>query len=89
MRRFLMIAGAVVCLPVICTAGGPTDDFVTPAVAQRIESKIITRRGRENRDPEEVVLLPSLEHLRVLMRKAMEDHMSQTADDLRTHVLDS
>ena len=22
-------------------------------------------------------------------RKAMEDHMSQTADDLRTHVLDS
>ena len=60
-------------LPVICTAGGPTDDFTTPEVAHRIESKIVARKGGAHRDQEEVVLTPNYRHLKTLMRRVMED----------------
>jgi glycosyltransferase involved in cell wall biosynthesis len=56
-------------LPVICTAGGPTDDFTTPDCAMQINSKIQVA-GDINK-PEMVYLKPDQQHLAFLMREIM------------------
>ncbi len=60
---------AIACgLPVICTQGGPTDDFVRDAFAWRIASQWISvNSGTSER------LLPNLDHLIHLMEKAVRD----------------
>jgi len=57
-------------LPVICTAGGPTDDFVTDDFARKIQS----RRISAWLDAQEIFgLEPSLEHLIELMTASARD----------------
>jgi glycosyltransferase involved in cell wall biosynthesis len=68
----LPVLEAAACgLPVICTAGGATDDFVTEAFAHRIES---TKLSHKVGDQELWRVEPSLEHLVALMSSAVEDH---------------
>jgi len=57
-------------IPIICTAGGATDDFVTDAFARKIESKKSPGRYK---DQDIWWLEPRLEHLIVLMASAIED----------------
>jgi glycosyltransferase involved in cell wall biosynthesis len=67
----LPVLEAAACgIPIICTHGGPTDDFVTDDFAQRIESttSVVTIDGRPASQ-----LDPNLEHLIVLMTSAIED----------------
>jgi glycosyltransferase involved in cell wall biosynthesis len=67
----LPVLEAAACgIPIICTRGGPTDDFVTDEFARRIESRtsVITIDGRPASH-----LDPSLEHLIALMTSAIED----------------
>jgi glycosyltransferase involved in cell wall biosynthesis len=69
----LPVLEAAACgIPIICTHGGPTDDFVTDEFARRIESRtsVITIDGRPASQ-----LDPSLEHLIVLMTSAIEDSL--------------
>jgi len=58
-------------LPVICTAGGSTDDFTTKDFALRIDSKL--RPVVEKDYPDAMGLLPNHEHLVELMLKAVDD----------------
>ncbi len=58
-------------LPVICTAGGPTDDFVTDDFALRIASKL--RPVVTEDAPDAMGLLPDREHLIHLMLRAVDD----------------
>jgi glycosyltransferase involved in cell wall biosynthesis len=68
----LPVLEAAACgLPIICTAGGATDDFVTDAFARKIES---TRLSRKVDDQELWRVEPSIEHLITLMSSAIEDH---------------
>jgi len=55
-------------LPVICTRGGPTDDFTAPEFGLRIESR---RRAEE--EVRGWVLEPDQDHLLHLMRSVLED----------------
>jgi glycosyltransferase involved in cell wall biosynthesis len=67
----LPVLEAAACgIPIICTHGGPTDDFVTDEFARRVESEksVITIDGRPASQ-----LNPSLEHLIALMTFAIED----------------
>ncbi len=67
----LPVLEAAACgIPIICTRGGATDDFVTDQFAGRIESRtsVIAIDGRHASR-----LDPSLEHLIVLMTLAIED----------------
>ena len=67
----LPVLEAAACgIPIICTRGGPTDDFVTDKFAQLIESKTstVTIDGQPASR-----LNPNLEHLIVLMTAAIED----------------
>jgi glycosyltransferase involved in cell wall biosynthesis len=57
-------------LPIICTRGGPTDDFVTDAFARRIDSH---KAQFVLQDREAFRLEPSLEHLIALMEAMIED----------------
>jgi glycosyltransferase involved in cell wall biosynthesis len=58
-------------LPIICTGGGATDDFVTSAFARTIDSKKL--QGRY--EGQEVFRLdPNLDHVIALMGSAIEDH---------------
>jgi len=57
-------------LPVICTRGGSTEDFVTDDFARKIDS---TRVAVRVEDQSGMRLEPSLEHLRALMESAIED----------------
>jgi glycosyltransferase involved in cell wall biosynthesis len=58
-------------IPLICTGGGATDDFVTEVFARKIESKKVSGRY----DGQEVFRLePNLEHLIALMGSAIEEH---------------
>jgi glycosyltransferase involved in cell wall biosynthesis len=69
----LPVLEAAACgIPIICTRGGPTDEFVTDEFARRIESgtSVIAIDGRSASR-----LDPSLEHLIVLMTSAIEDNV--------------
>jgi glycosyltransferase involved in cell wall biosynthesis len=69
----LPVLEAAACgIPIICTRGGPTDDFVTDEFARRIESgtSVIMVDGRPASQ-----LNPNLEHLIVLMTSAIEDSL--------------
>ena len=66
----LPVLEAAACgLPVICTGGGPTDDFVTDDFALRIESTFAPIVDM----PEGLGLLPDLEHLVHLMLCMTDD----------------
>jgi glycosyltransferase involved in cell wall biosynthesis len=59
---------AIACgLPVICTAGGPTDDFTREDFAWRIDSDLVVLDGGSER------LLPDQDHLVHLMETALAD----------------
>jgi Glycosyltransferase len=61
---------AIACgLPVICTKGGPTDDFTTPDFAWHVESML--QEGTSNDQPI-FRLMPNLEHLIALMQNIIE-----------------
>ncbi|MDF0557085.1 glycosyltransferase family 4 protein [Kamptonema sp. UHCC 0994] len=66
----LPVLEAAACgLPVICTQGGPTDDFTHPDFALQIESKFTHRTiDGENFS----ILAPNLEHLTALMQATAE-----------------
>jgi glycosyltransferase involved in cell wall biosynthesis len=67
----LPVLEAAACgLPVICTRGGPTDDFVTDAFARKINSRktMFISEGRAC-----YRLDPDVEHLTALMMSAIED----------------
>jgi glycosyltransferase involved in cell wall biosynthesis len=69
----LPVLEAAACgIPIICTGGGPTDDFVTEEFARQIDSRtsVIAIDGRPASQ-----LDPSLEHLIVLMTSAIEDSL--------------
>jgi len=69
----LPVLEAAACgIPIICTHGGPTDDFVTGEFARRVESRksVTAIDGRHASR-----LDPSLEHLIVLMTSAIEDSL--------------
>ena len=57
-------------IPIICTRGGATDDFVTDAFARKVASK---KTWVRRRDEDLARLEPDLEHLIVLMSSAIED----------------
>lgn len=60
---------AMACgVPVLCTEGGPTDEFTDPAFAWRIRSRSQPRRLAP--DCEGEALEPDLDHLVMLMRDA-------------------
>ena len=61
---------AIACgLPVICTKGGPTDDFTTPDFAWHVESTF--QEGTSN-DQQIFRLMPDLEHSIALMKNIIE-----------------
>jgi glycosyltransferase involved in cell wall biosynthesis len=66
-----VLEAAACGVPIICTAGGPTDDFVTDAFARKIES---TKSAHKVEDQDASRLLPNVEHLIALMKTAIEDH---------------
>lgn len=72
-----VLEAAACGLPVICTAGGPTDDFVTDDFALRIASKLrpVPLAGL----PDAMGLLPDREHLLQLMTRAMDDDAYRAA----------
>jgi glycosyltransferase involved in cell wall biosynthesis len=64
---------AIACgLPVICTAGGPTDEFTRSDFAWRIDSDLVEVDGGSER------LIPQPDHLLHLMEKALEDRSFRT-----------
>lgn len=58
-------------IPIICTSGGATEDFVTETFARKIES---TRRSDTQEGQEAVWLEPKLDHLIALMTSTIEDN---------------
>lgn len=79
----LPVLEAVACgLPVICTKGGPTDDFTRPEFARHVSARIIQNvkkegkgiSGRREMEPEELELQPDLEHLTELMTEVLDNH---------------
>ena len=65
-----VLEAAACGIPIICTRGGATDDFVTDAIARRIDS----RKVSINLDGEELAgLEPNVEHLIGLMVSAVKD----------------
>lgn len=65
-----VLEAAAAGLPIICTAGGATDDFVTDAFARRIQSikEAIDVEGQAGSR-----LRPNTEHLTALMLASIED----------------
>jgi len=62
---------AIACgTPVLCTAGGPTDDFTRPEFARRIHS---TLEAPFIRVEKRLMLRPDIEHLVSLMEEAITD----------------
>jgi glycosyltransferase involved in cell wall biosynthesis len=73
---------AMACgVPVLCTSGGPTDEFTDPTFTQRIRSRPITRRLNENEAGD--ALEPDLEHLVELMRSAVREREAGRQAGLR------
>jgi glycosyltransferase involved in cell wall biosynthesis len=66
-----VLEAAACGLPVICTRGGSTEDFVTDGFTRRIDS---TRVAVQIEGREATRLEPNLEHLAALMSSAIEDH---------------
>ncbi|HET6183402.1 MAG TPA: glycosyltransferase family 4 protein [Acetobacteraceae bacterium] len=67
----LPVLEAAACgVPVICTRGGPTDEFVTDEFARRIDSRksLVAVEGQSASR-----LDPDLDHLTLLMQAAIED----------------
>jgi len=61
---------AIACgLPIVCTKGGPTDDFTTPDFALHVESTF--QEGTSN-DRQIFRLMPDLEHSIALMKNIIE-----------------
>ena len=68
----LPVLEAAACgVPIICTAGGPTDDFTEPSFAWRIRSQLAGVRLRRGQIGE--CLKPDEEHLMELMRQAVRE----------------
>ncbi|HET9763560.1 MAG TPA: glycosyltransferase family 4 protein [Casimicrobiaceae bacterium] len=65
-----VLEAAACGVPVICTAGGATDDFISPSFAWRIRSTL--QRARTDLGVGEV-LQPDIEHLVELMAQAVAD----------------
>lgn len=65
-----VLEAAACGLPIICTRGGATEDFVTDDFARKIDS---TRIAHQVEDQNALRLEPSLEHLSALMNSAIED----------------
>jgi glycosyltransferase involved in cell wall biosynthesis len=65
-----VLEAAACGVPVICTKGGPTDDFVADAFALRIESKKFRFPSEEQAMSQ---LEPNLEHLIALMTAVIQD----------------
>lgn len=66
----LPVLEAVACgLPVICTRGGPTDDFTQPDFTLYVESTLHTF---EKDQSQQWMLEPDVEHLAVRMREVIE-----------------
>ncbi len=76
-----VLEAAACGVPVICTAGGPTDDFVSDEFALRIKS---TLQALDVPDlPDAMGLLPDLQHLVQLMLRMVEDApLRATAHDV-------
>ncbi|NJK37504.1 MAG: glycosyltransferase [Oscillatoriales cyanobacterium SM2_3_0] len=67
----LPVLEAIACgLPVICTAGGPTDDFVQPEFAWKIASQL--KHFTERNGDTKFYLEPNQEHLTDLMFEMIE-----------------
>lgn len=68
----LPVLEAIACgLPVICTAGGPTDDFIQPNFALPIQSKL---HSNHNNDGDLLYgVIPDFEHLVYLMENILEN----------------
>ena len=63
---------AMACgVAVLCTAGGPTDEFTTPAFARPIRSRPLRRQLSEKESGD--ALEPDCEHLIELMREAVRE----------------
>jgi len=73
-----VLEAAACGIPIVCTRGGPTDDFVTDAFARRIDSK---KKLVEFMGQEVSRLEPNLEHLTALMSSVIEDR------DWREHAI--
>jgi glycosyltransferase involved in cell wall biosynthesis len=58
-------------LPVVCTQGGPTDDFTTPMSALHIDSTLQETQLEQGYTG--FLLVPSLDHLIELMKQVIED----------------
>lgn len=68
----LPVLEAAACgVPVICTAGGATDDFTDPSFAWRISSR--PANVRTDFGPDGDVMQPDLEHLILLLRRAIAE----------------
>jgi glycosyltransferase involved in cell wall biosynthesis len=66
-----VLEAAACGLPVICTANGPTDDFVADAFALRIRSSLQTLGVPDQ--PAAMGLIPDLPHLLQLMLRMTDD----------------
>lgn len=67
----LPVLEAAACgLPVVCTGGGPTDEFTVDAFAKRIASRIETVRDAEG---EKIVLMPDLAACTDAIRQSLRD----------------
>jgi glycosyltransferase involved in cell wall biosynthesis len=63
-----VLEAAACGVPLICTAGGPTDDFTEPSFAQHIASRVIRVPLDDGRSGD--CLEPDVDHLTSLMREA-------------------
>jgi glycosyltransferase involved in cell wall biosynthesis len=68
----LPVLEAAACgVPIICTAGGATDDFTEPSFAWRIRSRLA--QVLTTMAPVGEVMQPDLDHLIFLMRRATNE----------------
>ena len=71
-----VLEAAACGVPIICTRGGPTDDFVTDEFARRIDSRLVpaTVQGETGTQLE-----PDADHLANLMLRIIDDTEFRTA----------